>query len=66
MNVLKRCVGTRAHLNTSKCITAAVLQIFAVFITWIATACGMLGLEIIYMQILMGTFLPPRIFTVYF
>lgn len=37
INVFMRCVGTTAHLNTCKCITAAVLQIFAVFITWIAT-----------------------------
>lgn len=52
MNVLRRCVGTTACSNTHKSIIAAVLQIFAVFITWIVTTCGMLGLEIIHMQIL--------------
>lgn len=52
INVLKRCVGTRAHLNARKRITAAMLLVFAVFVAWIVTTCSVLGLEIIYMQML--------------
>lgn len=61
-----RCVGTAADWNIRKCITAAVLQIFAVFITWVATTCGVLGLHIIRMQMLWVPSSHPEFFTEYF